>query len=117
MQCEILSVEEFKKCNHPNSTFYVGFLQAKNGTWFPFCVSSSRNNSRLDTICVSPNYAWLDEVIKPYLDHLPSIKTHLVHLVYREEIDNLISMYGIEYVGYVTGDEKSLCDCGCGCNS
>lgn len=116
MQCEILSAAEFQNNNRPNSTFYVGFLQAQNGTWFPFCVSSSNENAQLDTICVSPNYAWLDEVMRPFLARLPSVKNHLVHLVYREEIDNIMSMYGIKYVGYVVAEGESRCDCGCGCH-
>jgi hypothetical protein len=116
MNYQLLSLEEFKN-NYPlNKTFYVGFLQAKNGTWFPFCVSSSIEDPKLDTLCVSPAYAWLDEVMKPYLAGISSIKNHLVHLVYREEIDNLASMYGLKYVGYITSEESNSCSCGCGCH-
>jgi hypothetical protein len=117
MQCELLSVEEFRKNYESHRTFYVGFLQAQNGSWFPFCISSSPKKPKLDTLCVSPQYAWLDEILKPYLAQLPSVKNHLVHLVYREEIDNLVSMYGLEHIGYVTSeDQTSSCGCGCGCH-
>ncbi|MEJ5301460.1 MAG: hypothetical protein WHS38_10780 [Thermodesulforhabdaceae bacterium] len=116
MQCEFLSIEEFKKTYEVSRTFYVGFLQAQNGSWFPFCISSSPEQSVLDTLCVSSQYAWLDEVIKPYVTRLPSVKNHLVHLVYREEIDNLVSMYGLEHIGFVTSEEQASCECGCGCH-
>lgn len=116
MQCEILSVEEFKKNNQPNKTFYVGFLQAKNGSWFPFCISTSVDDPKLDTLCVASQYAWLDEVMKPYLEKLTSLENHIVHLVYREEIDNIVSRYGIKYIGYVTFEENSSCGCGCDCH-
>jgi hypothetical protein len=37
--------------------------------------------------------------------------------VYREEIDNLVSTYGLEHIGYVTSeDQTSSCGCGCGCH-
>lgn len=116
MQYELLSIEEFKNHYHLNQTFYVGFLQSKSGVWFPFCMSSSKEPPELDTLFVSPTYAWLDEIMKPYLTKISSIKNHLVHLVYREEIDNLVSMYGIKYVGYVTSEETGSCECGCGCH-
>ncbi len=111
----LLRAEEFAQQHEASKTFYVGFLQAKNDTWFPFCVASSPDKPRLDTLCVSTRYACLDELMKPYVERLSSVKNSMIHLVYEEEIENLLASYGIEYIGYVE-DGGDSCGCGCGCH-
>ncbi len=95
-------------------TFYVAFLQSQKGAWFPFSMVSSKEEGKLDTLCVSSSYTLLADLIKPYLEKLPSVKNYIIHLVYKEEIDNLINRYGFKYLGYL--EEEENCGCGCGCH-
>jgi len=102
---------------NPTALFMLDFYRLRTVLGFLSAYPVPKKKSKLDTLCVSPQYMWLDELLKPYLAQLPSVKNHLVHLVYREEIDNLVSMYGLEHIGYVTSeDQTSSCGCGCGCH-
>ncbi len=111
---KIISVEEFNEEIKPWKTFYVGFLKSKKGTWFPFCIISSEGKKYLDTLCVSNNYSDLEELVKPYVERIDSVREYLIHFVYGEEIKNLIERYSIEFIGYLEGEAGCGCGCGCG---
>jgi len=96
--------------------FYVGFLHSREA-WFPLClVSDAEQKGGLDTLCVAPSHALMDELVQSLLPRIPQVRESFIQYLGVGEIRELLSRYGLEKIAWVSfGAEPPGCPCGCGC--